>query len=37
VTTEELTVLMGFLSGGVLLGFIAAGLDQVAAYIRGRG
>lgn len=34
MTDQELTVLMGFLTSGVLLGIIGHWIDQLAAYIR---
>lgn len=37
VTESDLGVLMGFLGGGLLLGIVAAWLDSVMAFIKGRG
>jgi hypothetical protein len=34
VTEADAAVLIGFLCGGVLLGVVAAWIDQVANYIR---
>lgn len=34
MTEADVVVLMGFLSGGVLLGVVSAWIDQVTAYIR---
>lgn len=37
MTSDELTTLVGFLCGGLLLGIVGHWLDLVTAYVRGRG
>lgn len=36
MTSDELSVLIGFLVGGLLTGIVAHWLDVLVAYVRGR-
>lgn len=37
MTEHEITVLAGFLTGGLLVGSVGGWLDMLVAYVKGRG